>query len=87
MSFQPRAANDRSSKSSGPSFLTLFTSGEADAPPGDHSVPAPEDALSARGWGSWKLMGKTYFTVMVQEDVNHSRLAVALARKVAARIK
>jgi hypothetical protein len=32
-------------------------------------------------------MGKTYFTVMVQEDVNHSRLAVALARKVAARIK
>jgi hypothetical protein len=32
-------------------------------------------------------MGKTYFTVMVQEDVNHSRLAVALARKVAVRIK
>jgi hypothetical protein len=33
------------------------------------------------------MKGKTYFTVMVQEDPNHSQAAVALARKVAARIR
>jgi hypothetical protein len=31
--------------------------------------------------------GKTYFTLMVQEDVNHTRNAAALARKVAERMK
>jgi hypothetical protein len=33
------------------------------------------------------MKGKAYFTVMVQEDLNHSRSAVALARKVSERIK
>jgi hypothetical protein len=32
------------------------------------------------------MKGKTYFMVMVQEDVNHTRSAVALARKVAHRM-
>ena len=32
------------------------------------------------------MKGKTYFTVMVQEDLNHTRSAVALARKVAHRM-
>jgi hypothetical protein len=33
------------------------------------------------------IKGKIYFTVMVQEDLNHSKSAVALARKVSERIK
>jgi hypothetical protein len=33
------------------------------------------------------MKGKVYFTVMVQEDLNHSKSAVALARKVSDRIK
>jgi hypothetical protein len=33
------------------------------------------------------IKGKAYFTVMVQEDLNHSRSAVALARNIADRIK